>query len=317
MTGQLDKRIQIVFFGNSQYSARLLQKLAGNSSYNITAVLTRQDKKQGRNLKLQPSPVKALARKLHIPVFTEKETKKNFLEFLRRVQPRLGILYDFGHILSKDIIESFPLGILNIHPSLLPKYRGPNPIFWTIYNGDRESGISVIRINEKVDWGKIVFQEKIRISSEDNFLSLKEKLTSLGEKFLEKMLPLYIEGGIEPTPQNPRNSSYAPKVAKTESRLDWRSSSVKLARHIRAFFPHAFTYWNGKRIQILQACETKLSPREEQIKPGRIFLQGDQVCVKCGRGALRLIKIKREGKKETSAQSFLNGHPDLAGSFFK
>jgi methionyl-tRNA formyltransferase len=322
-------------------SCASLAALARDPQFQIAAVVTQPDRPKGRDLKLQPPPVKSLARRLNLPVLQpERARDEPFIAELRALQPDLIVVVAYGHILPPAILDLPRHGCLNLHASLLPKYRGPAPIQWAIANGDTETGVTLMRINERIDGGDIVAQRRAPIHSEDDSATLHDRLAQLGAELLAQIIPDYVVGRIQPAPQPAEGASYAPKIKKRDGRIDWNLPARTIWNRLRAFtpWPSVFTFWfgvppsGGKVTREEEPPEggTPNAPRPILLKiwkaevversgpPGEILsADKDGVVVACGRDALRILELQREGGRRMSAAEFRAGCPLKVGAKFE
>jgi len=318
-----NQKIKIVFLGSSEFSQPILEGLIKNQASQVILVITEPDKPAGRGQKITASPIKLLAQKYKIPVFQPVKLDKNFTLQLKNQAPDLIVVASYGQILPADILSLPKYGCLNIHPSLLPKYRGPTPLQATILAGEKKAGISIIKMDEKIDHGPILSQKSLKISNSETTSSLSEKLSKLGAQLLLHMLPLYLKGKIKPKPQNEEQASYTPLIKKEDGKINWWQKAEDIERKIRAYqpWPGTFTFWldpKGKK-RLIKIKEAKiLHPQigcARNPQPGFVFqTQDGNLAVNCGQGSLKIKKIQLEGKKTMEAKEFLNGYPQITGS---
>jgi methionyl-tRNA formyltransferase len=319
--------LRIIFLGTAELSCASLQALADDPQFQITAVVTQPDRPKGRDLKPQPSPVKSLALKLGLPVLQPPRTRdEQFMAELRALQPDLIVVVAYGQILPPAILDLPRHGCLNVHTSLLPKYRGAAPIQWAIANGDTETGVTLMKMDVGLDTGPIVSQRHTAILPADDSATLHDRLAQLGAELLVQTMPDYIAGKIQPRPQPAQGASYAVKIKKEDGRIDWNQPARTIGNRLRAFvpWPGAFTF--------LKACgdeASKRSPTESKSQLIKIWkaeiveesgvagevLSADKtgIVVGCGKGALRVLELQREGGRRMGATEFLAGHPMKVG----
>jgi len=310
--------LRIIFMGTPELAAKSLQALLGVPEFKVTAVVTQPDQPKGRGMKLQPSPVKEIALQAQLPVLQPQRARdEKFLHELRRYEPELIAVAAYGQILPQSILDLPRFGCLNVHTSLLPKYRGAAPIQWAILNGDPETGVTIMKMNAGMDTGDIVSQQTIPIAAADNSETLYERLARSGADLLVKTIPDYTAGKIQPRPQPDTGVSHAPKIKKEDGRLDWNQPARALWNRTRAMtpWPGAFTHISGPQPQLLKIWATEVVTRSGQ--PGEI-LQADKtgIVVGCGTDALRILTLQREGGRRMSAQEFLAGHALRPGQRF-
>jgi methionyl-tRNA formyltransferase len=318
------KDLKIVFMGTAELSCASLEKLARTQGFQITAVVTQPDRPKGRELKEQPSPVKALALRLGLPVLQpERARDEKFIAALRGLQPDLIAVAAYGQILPQNILDLPPHGCLNVHTSLLPRYRGAAPIQWAIANGDAETGVTIMKMDVGLDTGPIVSQRRTSIRPEDDSPALHDRLAQLGAELLVQTIPDYIAGKLPPRPQPAAGVSHAPKIRKEDGRIDWNRPAQNILNRLRAFtpWPGAYTFSSGTGIlPVRNKPETSpATPRllkiwkaeivERSGKPGEI-LSADKtgILVACGKDALRILELQHEGGRRMSVAEFLAGH---------
>jgi methionyl-tRNA formyltransferase len=289
----------ITFFGSGTVAAESLKLLA--QDFDIEAVVTKPKPAHHKG----SFPVIEIAETLGLKtLFTanKKELRELFTD--KPVQSRLGIVIDYGILIPQAVIEYFPLGIANSHFSLLPRWRGPDPISFAILNGDAETGVSVMMIVEQLDEGPLLAQQPLKIASDDTTPSLTDKLIALSHQLLCVALPAYIESSINPRPQS-GEASYSRKLTKQDAELDWSKPAAQLERELRAFagWPRSRT-----RLGKTNLVVTKAHVIDGQGEPGHIFNQDKRLGVYTSDGVLIIDALIPAGKKEMSAQAFLAGY---------
>ncbi len=303
--------------GTAELSCASLQKLAEN--YSVVAVVTQPDKPRGRELKLQFSPVKTLAEELKLPVLQPlKARDETFIAELRGLKPDLIVVVAYGQILPQSILDLPKFGCVNVHTSLLPKYRGASPIQSAILNGDAQTGVTIMKMDVGLDTGGIISQARTPILKEDNSQTLHDRLAQIGADLLVKTIPDYVEGKILPKPQPVEGASYAAKIKKEDGRIDWSEPAEKILNRLRAFtpWPGAFTLLHAEpKPLFLKIWKAEVVGNNGQT--GTV-LSADKngIVVACGKGALRILELQREGGRKLSAQEFLAGHSLSQGGQF-
>jgi methionyl-tRNA formyltransferase len=261
-------------------------------------------------------PVKVLAEAHHVPVFQPTQLRvPGVLEHLQAWQPDLIVVAAYGRILPTTILTLPPLGCINVHASLLPKYRGAGPIQWAIANGEIETGITIMQISEQMDTGDIFLQKALPIAANDTGGSLHDKLARLGAEALREAIGLLKVGQLTARQQNEAEVTYAPLIKKEDGRIDWSLNAVIIERRVRAFnpWPSAYTTLNGKLLKIF-AAHVEPAPRSFQAAPGTIVeVTPVSVSVATGNSVLTLLEVQLEGKKRLSAEEFLRGHHIQSG----
>ena len=322
--------LQILFMGTAELSGNSLAALAADERFHVDAVVTQPDKPRGRELKLQPSPVKALALKLGFPVLQPARARdERFIAELRELKPDLIVVVAYGQILPPAILDLPRHGCLNVHTSLLPKYRGAAPIQWAIANGDAETGVTIMKMDVGLDTGPIVSQRHTPINSEDDSAALHDRLAQLGAELLVQTIPDYISGKIRPVPQPAAGASYAAKITKADGRIDWNQPARTIWNRLRAFtpWPGAFTLLRNAehpldanlpapKPQLLKIWKAELV--EKSGRAGEV-LSADKtgIIVGCGQGALRIMELQREGGRRMNVTEFLAGRALKAGQTFE
>jgi methionyl-tRNA formyltransferase len=309
--------MKIIFMGTAELSCASLEKLA--RYFSIAAVVTQPDKPKGRELKLQFSPVKILAEKLKLAILQPARARdEKFISELRELKPDLIVVVAYGQILPQSILDLPKFGCLNVHTSLLPKYRGASPIQSAILNGETETGVTIMKMDAGLDTGEIISQTRTLILPEDNSQTLHDRLAQLGAKLLVETIPDYVTGKILPKPQPAEGASYAAKIKKEDGKIDWNEPAEKILNRLRAFtpWPGAFTFLKTEeKSQLLKIWKAEVSGNNGQT--GTV-LSADKngIVVGCGKNALRILELQREGGRRLSAQEFLAGNPLKAGEKF-
>ncbi len=305
--------------GTAELSCASLEKLAADKNFQIVAVVTQPDKPKGRELKLQPSPVKILAEKLKFPVLQPlKARDEKFIAELRELKPDLMVVVAYGQILPQNILDLPKFGCLNVHTSLLPKYRGAAPIQWAIANGEPETGVTIMKMDAGLDTGPILSTRHTPILITDDSQILHDRLAQLGAELLVETIPDYVSGKISPQPQPTEVSTYAAKIKKKDGQIDWNLPAQKIWNRLRAFtpWPGAFTFLQSEsKPQLLKIWKVEVV--EKSGEAGKI-LSADKtgILVGCGQNALRILELQREGGKRLTTEQFLAGFPVKVGQIF-
>ena len=312
--------LRIIFMGTAELSCASLETLAGDKAFSVAAVVTQPDKPKGRDLKLQPSPVKSLALKLNLPVLQPARARdEQFIAELRALKPDLIVVVAYGQILPQTILDLPKFGCLNVHTSLLPKYRGAAPIQRAIANGETETGVTVMKMDAGLDTGPIVSQRRTAILAEDDSATLHDRLAQLGAELLAQTIPDFVAGKVQPLPQPAGGVSYAHKIKKDDGRIDWSLPAKTTWNRLRAFtpWPGAFTFLAGKpNPHLLKIWKAEIV---EQSGGAGELLSADKngITVGCGENALRIMELQREGGRRMNAAEFLAGHPLKPGEKFE
>lgn len=295
--------MRILFMGTPAPAAKCLQALL-DAGEQIVAVVTRPDQKAGRGLKLTEPPVKQLAKHYHIPI--EQPEKLKDIDKLRTYDPELIVIVAYGKILPKELLAIPKYGAINVHASLLPKYRGAGPIQWAILNGEKETGITIMQVVEELDAGDILLQKKIPIASDDTAETLGEKLFELGAELLIDAVGKIKKGTITKTPQNDHEATLAPLLLKEIGEIDFRKTALEVHNQIRGLipWPTAHTFYHGKTLKLLKS---EIVPNQKGL-PGEILETNKGFTVSCRDAALKITEVQMEGKRKMSASEFIAGH---------
>ena len=314
--------MKILFFGSSRFSVPFLEKLY-KSEHKITAVITNIDKETGRGKKILPNPVKIKAEELCLKYFEIKKMDDEIYNKLSGLNFGAIVIVSFGHIIPQKIIDLSNDKAINVHPSLLPKYRGPSPLTAALINGDTETGVSIMKIDGSLDTGNIFAQDSFEIGINDNKKILENKIIEIGAPLLISSLDLIEKSLISSIPQIGK-ISYTEVFKKEDFKIDWSKSSSIIRNRIRAFSPDpgAFTFLNRLRIKILNAAEYGYFNEDlakimlcDEYQPGTVICADkiNGLIIKCGSNeAVRILELKTEGKKTISSFDFLNGHKLLS-----
>lgn len=315
------RSMKIVFMGTPDFAVGALEALI-EEGYEITAVVTQPDKPKGRSKELQAPPVKECALRYKIPVLQPKRIKTpEAIEELKQYPADVYIVAAFGQILSREILDIPKFGCLNIHASLLPKYRGASPIQNAIIDGEQETGVTIQQMNEGIDTGDMLYKKKIVIAKDDTFESLHDKLTVLGGEAITELLPLLEAGKIIPEKQKDEEASHVTLIEKSMGKLDFTKEAAVLDRLIRGMnpWPSAYTFYKGKQMKVWKAepvtsVEGELAAENITDKKGVVGTPGeiiavtkDYIDVSTNNGALRIYELQLEGKKRMTTHDFLLG----------
>ena len=304
--------MNIIFFGSDSFSLPFLDDL--NKKYKISLIITTKDKVGGRGLKVIETPTKVYAKEKNIPFIEVIKMKEYFVE-IKKYDGDIGIVVSFGKIIPENMIDMFPKSIINLHPSLLPKYRGPNPIRWQILNGEKKSGVTIMKLTKDVDAGPILLQKKIDIDEKDNYTKLTKKLIEIGKECLNEALEL-IKNGKDIWVEQKGEASLAPKFDKDFEKLDFNLEGEYLKRKILclSFEPGAYAFFRGKRIKILDCSivDKKYDGDFGEI----VFVNKESFGIKTKDKILIPEILQVEGKKIMTIKEFINGYkPKLKETF--
>ena len=304
--------LRIVFMGSPDFALPSLSALAVVPNYQVVGVITQPDRASGRGRELKPPPVKSLALELNIPVMQpEKLRLPESMEQLRAWAPDLIVVAAFGQILKKDVLEMPRHGCINVHASLLPRWRGAAPINAAILHGDEETGVTIMQMDVGLDTGPMLAKKSIRIGLNDTAGSVSQALSTLGADLLIETLPEYLAGNLKSVPQPEDGSTYAPMLKKNDGLLDFTQPAVELERRVRAMnpWPGAWFEWNGNPLKVLRA--STVSGEKGLVSGSRFTVEG-RPAVQSSAGALVLDEIQPAGKKAMPGKSFLAGARDWA-----
>jgi len=314
--------MKIVFFGTSDFAIPALKALLG-STHKVLAVVTQPDRKRGRSLKLSPPPTKVHALSENIPVYQPAEASgSESVEYLKKLGADIFVVISFGQILKKEVLSVPKLYAVNVHGSLLPKYRGAAPTNWAIINGEKTTGVTVIRMNERMDEGDIILKKEAAIEDDGTNITLSEKLSSVGAKALLEALDLIDKGkDLKFTPQDGSLATYAPKLKKEDGLIDWNEPAAKIHNRVRGLlpWPGAYTHYERKILKILKTEVLSDPVREKGVKPGEVLdvAKGKGILVRAGSGLIAIQHLQLEGKKILDADSFVRGHRIAKGYRFE
>jgi len=312
-------KIKIIFIGTPKFGAIILERLIKNN-YKPILVITAPDKPVGRKNVLTPSEVKLAVQKYKISIL-QPEKVSNIKGQLSNIKPDLIICAAYGQILPKEILEIPKYGCLNIHPSLLPKYRGASPIQTALLNNDKETGITIYVMDEKMDHGPILAGRELKIpNSKENYETLNKKLAEIGVKLLIETIPKWVKGEIKAKPQDESKASYTKIIKKEDGKIDWSKSAQEIEQQIRAFhpWPASFTFWskNGKNLQ-MKILESDILKSNQKSPIGKVILSDKKILVKCKKDFLIIKKLQIEGKKPMNSEDFLRGNSDFINAILK
>ncbi len=316
--------MRIVFMGSPEFAVPALRKLVENG-YEIVAVVTQPDKPAGRGRQMTRPAIKHAAQSLGLPVLQPASLKQlDIVQKLRSLRPDAIVVAAFGMFLPREILEIPPLKCLNIHPSLLPKYRGASPIAYAILDGCTETGVSLTIMEQRMDAGPILAQRKMAVLPDDTEESLSARLAGMGADLLIETLPRWARGEIVPQPQDESQATFTKLIAREQGRIDWRQSADEIGRRCRAFhpWPGCYTCWDGKLLKLREVLP--FPDWEGPAVPGQVIVLAElpplgfdgksSVAVATGKGALVLLKVQLEGRREVPIPEFLRGQRGFAGA---
>lgn len=317
--------IRIVFFGTHTFATTVLNELVNASDVQILAVVTPLDKPAGRGNKVESPLIKKFAEQHRLPVLQFQKLKNEAIGQLQTLNADLFVVAEYGLLIPQAVLALPPHGVLNVHPSLLPKYRGASPTQSALLNGDAETGVSIMLLDAEMDHGPILAQERCAIDYHDTTPTLEANLGRLGATLLIKTLPDWIAGKIKPHEQNHTQATFCKKLTRDDGHIDWSKSAEEIYRMWRAYlpWPGVFTMWDGKRVKIVSCHPEARSAegsheilrRAQNDNIGTPFLTPDNhLAIACGTGAVIVERLQLEGKKELDADAFLRGYPSSLGA---
>lgn len=333
--------INVIFFGTPEFAIPALEalwKLSGSDpdSLALVAVITAPDKPVGRRQILTPPPAKVWAQAHNVPVMQPDRIRApEWRERILHLHADMGVIAAYGQIIPKEIIEAPRYGVVNVHPSLLPRGRGPSPVQFTILHGDPKTGVSLMLTDKEMDHGPILAQEILPLAGNENAEELTEKLAAGGGALLVKTLPAWLAGRITPQPQHEANATYSKMLSREDGKIDWSQSAQEIERKVRALYPWPGTYAEMKNEkgkmenypfdklrasnQKLKIIKTRIRSQESRTgEAGEVLADESGVfAVQCGNGHLEILTVQPEGKKEMAGADFLRGHKNLLGAILQ
>lgn len=308
--------IKTVFMGTPDFSKTIAQALLDNG-FDVVAVVTQPDKKSGRGNKIHSSPVKIWAEEHAIPIYQpEKARNPEFIEIMRNISPELVITAAIGQIIPKEILDMPKYGCVNIHASILPKYRGASPIQQALFDGEKTTGITVMYMSENIDDGDIILTKTVSVSDDDNAGTLFDKLAQVGAEAIGDYAVLVKNGKPSATPQNHELATYCKKIDKERGNIDWSQKPNDITNTVRAMTPSpgAYSFLNGKRIKII-SVKPRFMPHEHSF--GKIIVGKGTLSVACNGGFIDVMQLQPEGKSVQQTKNFLNGNKLTLDSMFE
>ena len=299
--------MKVIYMGTPDFSVGALEAII-KAGHEVVLVVTQPDKPKGRGKAMQASPVKECALSHGIEVFQPTKIRESEnVEYLRKFGADIFVVAAFGQILPKSILDMPKYGCVNIHASLLPKYRGAAPIQWAVINGDEVTGVTTMLMNEGIDTGDMIAKKQVRLAEDETGGSLFDRLADTGAELIVETMKMLVEGTAEFTPQNSEEATHTSMISKELGSIEWSKPAAEIERLIRGLnpWPSAYTRLKGKTFKIWKAQVVEVSSSD---KPGTIIKIGkDELLVQTGEGALSLIEVQLEGKKRMDVASFLRG----------
>jgi methionyl-tRNA formyltransferase len=311
-------RLRVAFFGTPAFAVPTLAGLI-ESHHEVVGVVTQPDKPRGRGQRVTDAPVKALALERGLAILQpERLARELFEPPFATLRADLGVVAAYGKILPEWLLKWPRHGMINVHASLLPKYRGAAPVHRAVLAGERETGVTIMRVVKALDAGPMIAQAPRPISPDESSDIVERDLAVLGAALLARVLDEVAAGRVQETPQNEADATYAPRLTKEEGRIDWSRAAADLHNHVRGMrpWPNAFTFLDGARLVVHQARPSPL-PVGDALEPGACIATSQAITVVCGDGrALDLLQVQPEGRRVMTARDFLAGHGVLVGRRF-
>ncbi len=302
--------MKVVYMGTPDFAVSCLEGII-NAGHEVCAVFTQPDKPRGRKMVMTPPAVKVCALEHGLTVYQPNTLKDGeAFKIIQEISPDVIVVAAYGKILPKDIIEYPKYGCINVHGSILPKYRGAAPIQWSVINGDAQTGITTMMMNEGLDTGDILLVEKTPISIDDTASSVFERLAEIGSELIVKTLDYAEKGLLKPQKQDDSKATYASMLDKSISEIDFNKSALEVHNLVRGLYdwPIAHTYFNGKKIKVFKTALSDLSGKVGEV------LSLSPLTIACGENAIEILELQLEGKKRMDYKSFLLGHPIECGT---
>lgn len=310
--------MKIVFMGTPDHSSKMLEALL-DAQEQIVCVVTQLDRPKGRGQKVIASAVKKIAEERHLLVLQPEKVKdKNFISQINSLQPDLIVIVAYGKILPKELLKIPKFGAINVHASLLPKYRGAAPIQWALLNGETETGVTIMQVAELLDSGDIILQRKIEISDDDNAETLTEKLFSTGTQLLLEAIEKIKSGKVERISQKDNEATYAPSLTKESGEIDWKKTNRQIHNRIRAMYPWpgGHTFYKGKRLIILKSSLVDISEKPKIYGQIVEMIKNKGFIVSASDGGVLISEVKPENSRKMNAYQFAIGHNLKVGDIF-
>jgi methionyl-tRNA formyltransferase len=310
----MENKIKIIFAGTADIATPLLRSLSGDDRFEITSVITQIDKPSGRNLELKPSPVKVAVQELSLPLIQpDSINSKTTLDDIKKQNPDAMIVMAYGQILSSSVLDIPIKGCFNVHASILPKYRGASPVQSALLNNEKETGVSLMQMAERMDNGPVYTDFKIKIDESDNSLTLVDKISALAAGRIPDAIYSAIKGEIKSKIQDEKKATYCVKIKKEDGNINWSEKADRISTKIRAFagWPGTYTFFKGRRLKIIEAESIVV---KNDYDPGTVFKSDGKIFIAAAKGAIMPILLQPEGKTAQTVNDFINGNPDFINS---
>lgn len=302
--------ISTVFLGTEKFAAYILEQLINSKSFEFKMIFTQPDRPVGRHQTIQKSPVKLVAEKYNLPI-AQPETLKKYEWPISNYD--LNIVVEYGLLIPSHIIEAPRFKTINVHPSLLPKYRGASPIQSALLNGETTTGTSIMIIDDQMDHGPILAQKTLPIANDDDYSTLTKKLVKISADLLLQTVPEYLSKKITPRVQNENDATFCKIFKKEDGLINFQKTAHEIYNQFRAFsdWPGIYIIWNGKRLKLLS-----VQPIEKEISAGQVKIDHEKIYIGSAKQSLEILRLQLEGKKPMSAKEFLHGYKNIDGYVF-
>lgn len=299
--------MRILFLGTPDFAVSALKRILG-TKHEVVGVVTQPDRKRNRG-EVSFSPVKQCAVDNNIKVYQYESIRKEGVEDIKAINPDIMVTCAFGQIISQEILDIPKYGVINIHASLLPKYRGSSPIQWCLINGEKKTGVTIMRTALAVDSGDILLQKEIDIKPQENAGELFDRLAELGGESIVEALDIIDSQKAVYVPQDESKATHYPMIKKEDGHIDWSQSSEQIFNKMRGFtpWPSVFSYLDGKLFKILKCLPCEENEQIKSLSEGEVYVDGRKAYVKCKTGAIELLEVQLEGKKAMDTATFLTG----------
>lgn len=309
---------RVVFFGTPEFSVPFLRALAADPAFQVVAAVSQPDRPSGRGHEIVATPVKAAAERLGIPSYQPPSLKKpEYAEPLRAYDADVFVVVAYGKIIPKDVLEMPKHGCVNVHPSLLPRHRGPSPMQWAIAEGDANTGVTIMVLDEGMDTGPLLAFVNIGIDSDETYATLARKAQEQGAPLLVETLKRYVAGEIIPVPQDDAKATLTRLLEREDGRIDWTKPTDVIERRARAYqpWPGTWTVWNrnGEELRLKIARLQPVDFRSD-LPPGTVSIKNNRLFADCSDGTMELLEVQPEGKPSMAASAFLGGYSDIDGA---
>jgi methionyl-tRNA formyltransferase len=316
-----NKNLRVIFMGTPEFSLPGLKAILNDGFFEIAGIFTQPDKPVGRKQILTPPPVKVAALENNIKVF-QPEKIKSEIENIRALAPDLIVVIAYGKIIPQEILDIPTYGCINVHASLLPKYRGAACLNAPILNGDKETGVTIMKMEAGLDTGPILKQAVMSLTGKETLADVHDYLSNLGAELLPETLKEWVVGKIAPQIQDEAQATYIKTLSKEDGKIDWNKSALEIERQIRAYNPWPGTFCYDKNGKITKILEAIVASQEEDNKPqkpliGQVSLRNGQLTVICGQGSIIILKLQTAGGKALPAKDFLSGRQDFISQILK